>query len=157
MAHKTLIGGTAYEISGGKTLVGGTAFSIKNGKTLVGGTAYEVVFVKPMAIVTLTSDTFEIRDYCSTYITYTTPDGNSGSLNTMGEYELPIGTNIHCSISLGRGNGYRMNGQIYLNDETVVSVENDQDRSYTYTLATNITIDLYNGYYNGGSITITET
>lgn len=44
MAHKTLIGGTAYEISGGKTLVNGTAYSIKNGKTLVGGTAYEVGF-----------------------------------------------------------------------------------------------------------------
>lgn len=44
MAHKTLIGGTAYEISGGKTLVDGTAYSIKNGKTLVDGTAYEVGF-----------------------------------------------------------------------------------------------------------------
>ena len=45
MAHKTLIGGTAYEISGGKTLVNGTAYSIDKGKTLVGGTAYEVGFV----------------------------------------------------------------------------------------------------------------
>lgn len=44
MAHKTLIGGTAYEISGGKTLVGGTAYSIDKGKTLVGGTAYEIGF-----------------------------------------------------------------------------------------------------------------
>ena len=44
MAHKTLIDGTAYEISGGKALVDGTAYSIKNGKTLVGGTAYEVDF-----------------------------------------------------------------------------------------------------------------
>lgn len=44
MAHKALIGGTAYEISGGKTLIDGTAFSIKNGKTLIGGTAYEVGF-----------------------------------------------------------------------------------------------------------------
>lgn len=45
MAHKTRIGGTAYEISGGKTLVDGTAYSIKNGKTLVGGTAYDIGFV----------------------------------------------------------------------------------------------------------------
>ena len=44
MAHKTLIGGTAYEISGGKTLIGGTAYSIKNGKTLIDGTAHEVAF-----------------------------------------------------------------------------------------------------------------
>ena len=47
MAHKTLIGGTAYEISGGKTLVGGTTYSIDKGKTLVGGTAYEVGFGGP--------------------------------------------------------------------------------------------------------------
>lgn len=44
MAHKTLVGGTAYEISGGKTLVGGTAYSIAGGKTLVGGTAYDIGF-----------------------------------------------------------------------------------------------------------------
>lgn len=44
MAHKTLIGGTAYEISGGKTLVGGTAYSIDKGKALIGGTAYEIGF-----------------------------------------------------------------------------------------------------------------
>ena len=44
MAHKTLVGGTAYEISGGKTLVGGTAYEISGGKTLVGGTGYELSF-----------------------------------------------------------------------------------------------------------------
>ena len=44
MAHKTLIDGVAYEISGGKTLVDGTAYSIKNGKILAGGTAYEIGF-----------------------------------------------------------------------------------------------------------------
>lgn len=47
MAHKTLIGGTAYEITGGKTLVNGTAYSIDKGKTLVGGTAYEIGFGFP--------------------------------------------------------------------------------------------------------------
>lgn len=42
MAHKTLIEGTAYEISGGKTLVDGTAYTITGGKTLVEGTEYAV-------------------------------------------------------------------------------------------------------------------
>lgn len=55
MAHKTLIGGTAYEISGGKTLVNGTAYSIKNGKTLVGGTAYEIAFDKFFDLGTITT------------------------------------------------------------------------------------------------------
>ena len=44
MAGKTLIGGTAYEISGGKTRVNGTAYAIAGGKTLVGGTAYDISF-----------------------------------------------------------------------------------------------------------------
>lgn len=51
MAHKTLIGGTAYEIGGGKTLVGGTAYSIDKGKALVDGTAYEVGFRKKQEIL----------------------------------------------------------------------------------------------------------
>ena len=46
MAHKTLINGTAYEISGGRTLVNGTGYSIDKGKTLVDGTAYEINFIK---------------------------------------------------------------------------------------------------------------
>ena len=56
MAHKTMIDGVAYEISGGKTLIDGTAYSIKNGKTLVGGTAYEVGFDNGMRKITVTRD-----------------------------------------------------------------------------------------------------
>lgn len=44
MAHKTLIGGTGYEITGGRCLVGGTGYNIKKGRTLVGGTGYDVEF-----------------------------------------------------------------------------------------------------------------
>jgi hypothetical protein len=44
MAHKTLINGTAYEITGGKTLVGGTAYEITGGKTLVDGTVRDIEF-----------------------------------------------------------------------------------------------------------------
>lgn len=51
MAHKTLIDGTAYSISGGKALVDGTAYSIKNGKTLVGGTAYGIEFGAPIGYI----------------------------------------------------------------------------------------------------------
>lgn len=47
MAHKTLIGGTAYEVSGGKTLIGGTAYKIAKGRTLVGGTGYDISFAPP--------------------------------------------------------------------------------------------------------------
>ena len=40
--HKTLVNGTAYEVTGGKCLVNGTAYSIKKGRTLVGGTGYDI-------------------------------------------------------------------------------------------------------------------
>ena len=59
MAHKTMVGGTAYEISGGKALVDGTAYSIKGGKTLVDGTAYEIGFEKEF---TINSTTFQFID-----------------------------------------------------------------------------------------------
>ena len=51
MAHKTLVNGTSYDITGGKTLVSGTAYSIKGGKTLVGGTGYDISFAPPELIV----------------------------------------------------------------------------------------------------------
>ena len=44
MGHKTLIGGTAYDIKGGKTLIGGTGYDIKKGVTLIGGTGYDISF-----------------------------------------------------------------------------------------------------------------
>lgn len=44
MAHKTKIGGTAYEIGSGKVLVGGTGYSIDKGRTKVDGTGYDISF-----------------------------------------------------------------------------------------------------------------
>lgn len=44
MAHKTLISGTAYSVTGGRELIGGTGYGCKAGKTLIGGTAFEVKF-----------------------------------------------------------------------------------------------------------------
>lgn len=58
MAHKTLIGGTSYEISGGKTLVGGTAYSISGGKTLVGGTSYKIGFGTPIGELAVGSSVY---------------------------------------------------------------------------------------------------
>ena len=58
MAHKTLVNGTSYEISGGKTLVNGTAYSISGGKTLVGGTAYEIGFGTPIGDLAVGSSVY---------------------------------------------------------------------------------------------------
>ena len=45
MAHKVLIGGTAYDTKGGRCLVNGTGYSIKKGRTLINGTGYDISFV----------------------------------------------------------------------------------------------------------------
>lgn len=50
MGHKVLVGGTAYEITGGRTLIDGTGFEISSGKTLIAGTAYTIPF-KPAPII----------------------------------------------------------------------------------------------------------
>ena len=88
MAHKTLVGGTAYEITGGKTLVDGTAYSIKSGKTLVGGTVYEVGFAE-MATVTITGSG-------DSYLSYVTIDGKNYTSETT--LSVPVGTIVYCHV-----------------------------------------------------------
>ena len=44
MAHRTLIGGTGYTVTGGTDLIDGTARSRTAGRTLVDGTAYAIGF-----------------------------------------------------------------------------------------------------------------
>lgn len=56
-AHKTLVGGTAYTVKGGKCMVGGTVYSIKKGRTLIGGTGYDVTFDRKLKVtITGTGD-----------------------------------------------------------------------------------------------------
>ena len=54
MAHKTLISGTAYSVTGGRELIGGTGYGCKAGKTLIGGTAFDVPFATGIPIGNLT-------------------------------------------------------------------------------------------------------
>lgn len=54
MAHKTLISGTAYSVTGGRELIGGTGYGCKAGKTLIGGTAFTVPFAKGVPLSTIT-------------------------------------------------------------------------------------------------------
>ena len=43
-AHKTLVGGTAYTVKGGKCLVNGTVYNILKGRTLIDGTGWDITF-----------------------------------------------------------------------------------------------------------------
>ena len=55
MAHKALIGGTAYNITGGKSLISGTSYNIAKGKTLIRGSEYDINF-GPVKTAMLYSD-----------------------------------------------------------------------------------------------------
>lgn len=54
MAHKTLIGGTAYTIKGGKDLINGTSYAKKQGKVLVAGTKMSIPFSSGIPLSTVT-------------------------------------------------------------------------------------------------------
>ena len=53
MAHKTLINGTAYDISGGRELVNGTGYAKKKGRVLVNGTGYDIPFSSGIPLSTV--------------------------------------------------------------------------------------------------------
>ena len=55
MAHKTLVGGTSYNVTSGTSMVRGTMYSIAKGKTLVRGSEYDINF-GPVKTAMLYSD-----------------------------------------------------------------------------------------------------
>lgn len=54
MAHKTLISGTSYSVTGGRELIGGTGYAKKKGRVLVNGTGYDIPFSKGIPLNTIT-------------------------------------------------------------------------------------------------------
>ena len=64
MAHKTLISGTAYSVTGGRELIGGTGYSIKKGRTLIGGAGYDITFAPPYDSVFANNTWKQIIEAC---------------------------------------------------------------------------------------------
>ena len=125
MAHKTLIGGTAYEISGGKTLIGGTAYSIKNGKTLVNGTVYEIGFNVTITIKGNSNNIYASVSINDEYVSDT-------------ELNVVSGTEITCFV---RTYSDKRNAYILVNGEEVFST--DTSGEYEYIANKNATIHMY--------------
>ena len=53
MAHKTLISGTAYSVTGGRELIGGTGYAKKKGRVLVNGAGYDIPFSSGIPLSTV--------------------------------------------------------------------------------------------------------
>ena len=159
MAHKTLINGPAYEISGGRTLVNGTGYSIDKGKTHDGGTAYEIGFY---TVITITGN----GDYYNII-------GNNLGTGCLVEIDgvqyksgvklyLPVGTVIRC-IAYGVTNTFP--GKISVNGLIVASTDryvNKFSVSFDYVVTADAEINLAASYSSMadsayGKITITET
>lgn len=62
--HKTLVNGTAYDVTGGKCLVNGTVYNIKKGRTLVNGTGYDITFAPPYDSVFANNTWEQIIEAC---------------------------------------------------------------------------------------------
>lgn len=153
MAHKTIVGGTQYNIKKGKALVGGTEYSVKKGKTLVGGTAYEVGFAEMVTVtVNMCNPAYSGGRECASvtvldkYYAY-----NYGI--RQGTVEVPVGTVITCFAK-----PYDEMARIYLNGTQVAGGKGRDGYTYYHTVTTNVTIKTNDdGYYDPVYMYITET
>lgn len=157
MAHKTLVGGTAYETKGGKCMVGGTGYSLKKGRTLVSGTGYDVIFGSASIPVTITGTGKSSR--CSAEI-----DGTEYIAATSGIEVVPGDVITFTIYSTGFGAGMLKvaTGVAALNGvyETIDSTSKGK-KTYDWTVPECDVIDIkldYSAISNGiytGSVTVT--
>ena len=111
MAHKTLVGGTAYEVKGGRCLVDGTGYGIQKGRTLVDGTGYDVSFAPSVILVCITGE--GDLDRCNVRINGSTLTSNNGPAK-----EVKPGDVI--TFEVGSDDSTKT-GKLYINDSLCAS------------------------------------
>lgn len=128
MAHKTVINGTEYEITGGTTLANGTKYQIRGGRTIVDGTGYAVEFA---SLVYLKGDSsFSLYDYARL-----TVEGTTYNLTRLDTY-AKAGQEI--LIEAYRKTDYTVVQSLYINNSYVTGVHSGLFR-YTYVIPDGIT------------------
>lgn len=90
MAHKTLISGTGYDVSGGRELIGGTGYAKKKGRVLVNGTGYDIPFAKGSYTIDMSwkyvlSQYGSVKDIQMPTLTYPSTEG-SVSFGSKAQY-----------------------------------------------------------------------
>lgn len=91
MAHKTMIGGTAYGVTGGKTMTGGTTYGISGGRTMAGGTLYDVPFSSGLTLTLAGSG--------SSGTCYIKIDGKTYASSASSPLKVAPGTEVYCYVS----------------------------------------------------------
>ena len=129
MAHKTLISGTSYSVTGGRELIGGTGYGCKAGKTIIGGTAFDVPFGSSEYTLTISGGSTESN---GAYVEY------GGMKHASGTLHIPVGGNVDVIV------GYY---SINLANVTLIGAgtlkelgSSGATKRYEYTPASNATI-----------------
>lgn len=148
MGHFAKIGGTAYEIVGGKTLIDGVEREIVLGRTVVDGVGFDIPFTIKITI-NFNSSTSSGQGYIAVDgQTYSFDDQEKGSSLTV---RVPHGSEVYAYV------GYNSYGSsyIYFNDELVagqaMGYPAEQDYSFAATSDLDVTFNMTSGsqkYYN---------
>ena len=153
MAHKVNIGGTAYEIDGGRTLVNGTGYSIDKGKSMVGGTVYEVGFKGEPVRITLSAAYVKSVGDASVTINGVKYSASTHAGQTI-KIDAFVGDTITCSAA-----GIS-NGAVFVNDKSTPIVSAQYGVTYEYVITGHTTIHLSTmgmaPNYGSGMVYITE-
>jgi hypothetical protein len=131
MAHKTLIGGTAYNIKGGRDLIGGTGYSKKNGKVLIDGTVHAIEFVKKLRITIVNAIDSSNMSGSVIY---------NGKAHTSGTLEVEQGETVTIALRNDGGNGWCFVG---VNGNDAASGSSHVEYTYTVTKNASIRFDSY--------------
>lgn len=133
MAHKTMIGGMAYGVTGGKTMTGGTAYGISGGRTMAGGTLYDVPFSSGLTLTLAGSG--------GSGTCYIKIDGKKYYSSASSPLKVAPGTEVYCYVSAASSYG------IYYNNVYVGTAERYGESYYFYpTKDATIKFSLSSGY-----------
>lgn len=105
MAHKTLISGTGYDVSGGRELIGGTGYAKKKGRVLVNGTGYDIPFAKGSYTIDMSwkyelSQHVSLKDIQMPTLTYPSTEG-SVSFGSVAKYVYLNGNSMKIQMTPG--------------------------------------------------------
>ena len=127
MPGKTMIGGTAYDVTPGSVMIGGTVYTIKEGKTLINGTAYSIKFAGDV-VVTITGSGSVDRAYVTI---------NGTQYTSAATITVPVGTEIYCYahfLSSKKSGGVYLNGTKLNVSEYTFNAESDVSIALTATI-----------------------
>lgn len=133
MSHFVNIGGTEYEVIGGRTLVDGTEREILLGKTLIDGTECDIPF-KIKVTINFDSSTTSGHGYIKVDgQTYNFDDQSDGSLTVR----VPYGSEIYAYV------GYNTYGSSYIyHNGTMVAGQGIGAYPYELSYSFNATSDI---------------